>query len=114
MKLFLRLWGGHLLLVPTIVAAGLTLLFARNSMAGENDTAVIWNFVIAVMSLALMLLLAGLSAWFWNDARDRYYISRTRRSDAMIGARVPSPSGPWIDPVYAPHSADDGWSSDGE
>jgi membrane protein implicated in regulation of membrane protease activity len=114
MKRWLWCWTGHLLLIPLVGMAALTLIFARNTLAAVGPDAMFWNFVCAGLSLIITVIIGALSAWFWRTPSDRWYQRVLWHQDDTNASGVPLPTGPWVSPADGAHSAAEGVSTDAE
>lgn len=86
MKMWWRLWSGHVFLGVTLALMCAAAYFLVESMRGMNSTTIFVNFVVAALFGLLMVIAGVFATWNFRTHRDRYYL---RRQEHLLGNALP-------------------------
>lgn len=70
----LRLWGGHLFLVPVAIAALTTLMYAREALRADMAEVAWLYFLLAVGAFLSLVVFGILATALFNTYKERYYL----------------------------------------
>lgn len=84
MRVWLQLWGGHLIFVLALLALIGLGYCAWQSGASTDPSGTFWWFIVALPFGFLAVVLGILSAWKWNSKNERHYL---RIGQALLEGR---------------------------
>lgn len=86
MRLWFRLWTGHIFLALTIIGTFIAVLVLRETMQAFNPVKIFWGFVATMFAVLMTLGLGGITAYTYRTFQQREYI---RNEDALNQAALP-------------------------
>jgi len=86
MKMWWRLWAGHVLFLPFLGSLAVTLYFLWLAVRGMTEMTILWYFFCTVLCGLATLGWGVLSAWTWKTHAQRVYL---RGEDALLADDLP-------------------------